>query len=173
MMQNNSNWSQNSEERATGFHAQCRKSLKPWSHQRQVIHGIPVCTKRGILYYSHHPSSRVRGMDPGQGVQKREREMLNDYFPPRLLHLFDKQSGYPSLFPELPPSSPAPQTLPSLFPGPLTRIRNGHPDVGLHKEPLVLWNLSQIQEWFPQLSQLWKQSKRQQNAFTKNAPLCM
>lgn len=137
MTQNNPNQSQNSSERATGLHAQCRKSLKPWSHQGQAIHSTCLY-EVGILYHNNCPLSRVRGVAPGQGAQKRERETMNACSPPRLLHLLDKQSGYPSLFSELPPSSPAPQTLPSLFPGPLTRIRNGHPDVGLHKEPLVL-----------------------------------
>lgn len=94
--------------------------------------------KVGVIRYSNHPSSRVIGVAPVRGAQKREREMPNDRFPTRLLHLFDKRSGCPSLFPELPPSSPAPQTLPALFPGPLRGIRNGHPEMGLHKEALVL-----------------------------------
>lgn len=95
-------------------------------------------------------------MAPGQGTQGKKKKdkwwiavplaLKHPPPAPHLLHLFDKQSGYPGLFPELPPSSPASQTLPSLFPGPLTRIRNGHPEVGLHKEPLVLWKPSQIQE---------------------------
>lgn len=46
------------------------------------------------------------GVAPGQGAQKREKEMLNDRFPPRLLYLSDKQSGCLRLFPELPPPPP-------------------------------------------------------------------
>lgn len=92
---------------------------------------------------------------------------------PHLLHLFDKQSGYPGLFPELPPSSPASQTLPSLFPGPLTRIRNGHPEVGLHKEPLVLWKPSQIREQhFPTaLTALKSEQKATECIYQKCVPL--
>lgn len=92
---------------------------------------------------------------------------------PHLLHLFDKQSGYPGLFLELPPSSPASQTLPSLFPGPLTRIRNGHPEVGLHKEPLVLWKPSQIREQrFPTaLAALKSEQKATESIYQKCVPL--
>lgn len=158
-------------ERATGLHAECRKSFKPWPQQGQAIRGAFTCNE-GVLHSSDRPSTRVTGMAPGQGTEKRERETLNGCFPPRLLHLFDKQAGRPSLFPELPPSSPASQTLPSLFARSLTGIRNGPPETGLHKEPLVLWKPSQIRERFPQLSQLWSQSEKQLNAFTKAVSLC-
>lgn len=73
MTQNSPHRSQISVERATGLHTQCRKSFKPWSHQGQLMHGACLY-KVGILYCSDRPSSRVRGVAPGQGAQKRERE---------------------------------------------------------------------------------------------------
>lgn len=80
MTQNSPHRGQITVERATGLHTQCRKSFKPWSHQGQLIHGACLY-KVGILYCSDHPSSRVRGVAPGQGAQKREREMLNAHPP--------------------------------------------------------------------------------------------
>lgn len=137
MTQNNSDRSQGREERTAQPHAQCRKSFKSHSHQGLAIRGA-FMHKGRVIHFSDHPLSRVIGEAPGQGAQKRERETLNYRFPLRLFHSLDKQSGCPRLFPELSPSSPASQTLPSLFPGPLCGIRNGHPAAGLHKEPLVL-----------------------------------
>lgn len=60
----------------------------------------------GVIHFSDHPLVRVTGEAPGQGAQKRESETLNDRFPSRLLHSLNKQSGCPSLFPELPSPPP-------------------------------------------------------------------
>lgn len=143
--------SQGNRERAQGLHSQSRKSLQLRSPPRDRPFVVPLSTKGRIssLIKNHRNGSWTRHQEKKKDKWWIAVPLALKYRPPplpHLLHLFDKQSGYPGLFPELLLLPRISVTLPISVPWALTRIRNGHPEVGPHKEPLVLWKPSQIRE---------------------------
>lgn len=179
MTQNNSDQSQGSGERAIGLHSQSRKSFQLRSPPRDRPFVVPLSTKGRIssLIKNHRNGSWTRYSGKKKDKWWIAVPLALKYRPPPPLPtssscLTSSLVILDSFLNFLPPP-PHLRHFHLCSLGPSQEYEMATRKWGCIRSPWFFEShLKSGSSIFPQLSQLWNQSKRQLNAFTKNVSLC-